>query len=137
VSRTSIVGVQPQRATGWEREYAARLGLHVATSQDPAADPAGAAATALGRLPAGPLAVHIDADVLDFTGTPLAQDTGGRNTAPTLGQAEQAHILAARDPRARVLPIGELNPARSAGDPDALPRSADSIARILAVTGRG
>jgi len=131
------LGVQPQRATGWEREHAARLGLHVAASQDLAADPAGAATAALDRLPAGPLAVHIDVDVLDFTDTPLAEDTGGRNTGPTLGQAEQALTLAARDPRARVLSIGELNPTRSAGDPEALPRFADSIARILAATGRG
>jgi hypothetical protein len=33
--------------------------------------------------------------------------------------------------------IGELNPTRSAGDPDAIPRFADSIARIRTVTGRG
>ena len=44
------LGVQPQRATGWEREHAARLGLHVATSQDLAADPADTAATALWLL---------------------------------------------------------------------------------------
>jgi arginase len=131
------LGVQPQRATDWEREQAARLGLHVATSAALAADPAGAAAAALDRLPAGPLAVHIDVDVLDFTDAPLAEDTGGRNTGPTLGQAEQALTLAARDPRVRALSIGELNPTRSAGDPDALPRFAGSIARILAVTGRG
>ena len=131
------LGVQPQRATDWEREQAARLGLHVTTGQALAADPAGAAAAALDRLPAGPLAVHIDVDVLDFTDAPLAEDTGGRNTGPTLGQAEQALTLAARDPRVRALSIGELNPTRSAGDPDALHRFADSIAQILAVTGRG
>ena len=34
--------------------------------------------------PAGPLAVHIDVDVLDFTDAPLAEDTGGRNTGFTL-----------------------------------------------------
>jgi arginase len=131
------LGVQPQRATDWEREQAARLGLHVATSAALAADPAGAAAAALDRLPAGPLAVHIDVDVLDFTDAPLAEDTGGRNSGPTLGQAEQALTVATRDPRARALSIGELNPTRSVGDSDALPRFADSIARILAVTGRG
>jgi arginase len=131
------LGVEPALATGWEREQAARLGLHVTTSQQLAADPAGAATAALDRLPAGPLAVHIDVDVLDFTDAPLAEDTGGRNTGPTLGQAEQALMLAARDPRVRALSIGELNPTRSAGDPDALARFADSIARILAVTGRG
>jgi arginase len=111
------LGVQPQRATDWEREHAARLDLHVATSQALAADPAAAAAAALDRLRAGPLAVHIDVDVLDFTDAPLAEDTGGRNTGPTLGQAEQALMLAARDPRVRALSIGELNPTRSAGDP--------------------
>jgi arginase len=131
------LGVQPHRATDWEREQAARLGLHMATGDALAADPAGTAAAALDRLPAGPLAVHIDVDVLDFTDAPLAEDTGGRNTGPTLAQAEQALTLAARDPRARALSIGELNPTRSAGDPDTLPRFADSIARILAVTGRG
>ncbi|HEV2932471.1 MAG TPA: hypothetical protein VGY96_05000, partial [Streptosporangiaceae bacterium] len=131
------LGVQPQRATDWEREHAARLGLHVTTGQALAADPAGAAAAALGHLPAGPLAVHIDVDVLDFTNAPLAEDTGGRNTGPTLGQAEQALTLAARDPRLRALSIGELNPTRSAGDPGALARFVGSIARILAVTGRG
>ena len=111
------LGVQPQRATDWEREQAARLGLHVTTSQALAADPAGAAAAALDRLPAGPLAVHIDVDVLDFTDAPLAEDTGGHNAGPTLGQAEQALTLAARDPWVRALSIGELNPTRSAGDP--------------------
>ena len=131
------LGVELRLATDWEREQAARLGLHVATSQALAADPAGAVAAALDHLPAGPLAVHIDVDVLDFTDAPLAEDTGGRNTGPTLGQAEQALMLAARDPRVRALSIGELNPTRSVGDPDALPRFADSIARILAVTAPG
>ena len=136
-AQVAWLGVAPERATDWEREQAARLGLHVITSQALAADPAGAATAALDHLPAGPLAVHIDVDVLDFTDAPLAEDTGGRNTGPTLGQAEQALMLAARDPRMQVLSIGELNPTRSAGDPDAVPRFADGIARILAVTGRG
>ena len=73
---------------------------------------------------------------LDFTDAPLAESTDGRNTGPTLGQVEEALMLAARDPRARALSIGELNPTRCAGDPDALPRFVASITRILAVTGR-
>jgi arginase len=131
------LGVEPQLGTDWECKQAARLDLHVITSQALADDPAGAAAAALDHLPAGPLAVHIDVDVLDFIDAPLAENTDCRNTGPTLGQAEQALTAAARDPRARVLSIGELNPTRSAGDPDALVRFADSIARILAVAGRG
>jgi len=46
-------------------------------------------------------------------------------------------MLAARDPRVRALSIGELNPTCSAGDPDAIPRFAGSIARILTVTDHG
>jgi arginase len=130
------LGVEPQLATDWERDQAARLGLHVTTSQAMAADPASAAAAALDHLPPGPLAVHFDVDVLDFTDAPLAENTDGRNTGPTLGQAEQALTVAARDPRVRALSIGELNPTRCAGDPGALARFACSIARILAVTAR-
>ena len=136
-SQVAWLGVQPQRATDWEREQAARLGLHVATSQALAADPTGAATAALDRLPAGPLAVHIDVDVLDFTDAPLAENTDGRNTGPTLGQVEEALLLAARDPRVRALSVGELNPTRCAGDPEALARLVGSITRILAVRGRG
>jgi len=131
------LGVEPQLGTDWEREHAARLGLHVVTSQAMATDPAGAATAALDHLPAGPLAVHIDVDVLDFIDAPLAENTDCRNTGPTLGQAEEALKRAVRDPRVRTLSIGELNPTRSAGDPDALPRFADTVARVLAVVGRG
>ena len=64
----------------------------------------------------------------------LAENTDCRNTGPILDQALEALQLAARDPRVRALSIGELNPTRCAGDPDALPRFAGSIARILAAT---
>jgi len=131
------LGIDPQPATDWEREHAARLGLHVGSSQELAGDPAGAATAALGYLPDGPLAVHIDVDVLDFIDAPLAENTDCRNTGPTLSQAEEALTVAARDPRVRTLSVGELNPTRCAGDPSALTRFADSIARVLAATGRG
>lgn len=82
---------------------------------------------------AGPLAVHVDVDVLDFTDAPLAENTDGRNTGPTLDQLAEALLPAASDPRLRVLSIGELNPTRSAGDPEAIPRLIDVIARTLGV----
>lgn len=130
----SWLGVEPRLATEWEREQADRLGLHMITSEALAADPAGAARAALGRLPDGPLAVHFDVDVLDFTDAPLAENTDGRNTGPTLDQAAEALVQAARDPRMRALSIGELNPTRCAGDPDVLRRFAAGIARVLAAT---
>jgi arginase len=127
------LGIEPQMATPWEREQADRLGLHVTTSQALAADPAATALAALGQLPPGPLAVHVDVDVLDFTDAPLAESTDGRNSGPTLDQVAEALTAAARDQRMRALSIGELNPTRCAGDPDALPRFVSTIARVLAV----
>ena len=121
-------------ATEWERQQACHLGLHMTTSQTLTADPANAARAALKHLPPGPLALHIDVDVLDFIDAPLAENTDCRNTGPTLDQASAALQAAARDPRVRALSIGELNPTRCAGDPDALPRFAASIARTLAAT---
>ena len=110
------LGVEPRVATGWEREQADGLGLRVTTSEALAAggDPAGAARAALDHLPPGPLAVHLDVDVLDFIDAPLAENTDCRNTGPTLDQAVEALQLAARDPRVRALSIGELNPTRCA-----------------------
>jgi arginase len=128
------LGVEPVTATLWEREQAGRLGVYVTTSQALAADPAGAALAALSHLPPGPLAVHVDVDVLDFTDAPLAENTDGRNTGPTLDQVADALTAAARDQRMRTLSIGELNPTRCALDPAALPRFVASITRILAAT---
>jgi arginase len=131
------LGVEPSIATDWEREQADRLGLHVTTSEALVADPAGAARAALDPLPPGPLALHIDVDVLDFIDAPLAENTDCRNTGPTLDQAVEALQVAAGDPRVRALSIGELNPTRCAGEPDALARFAGGIARILAVAFAG
>ena len=129
-SQVAWLGVEPQTATQWEREQADRLGLHVTTSQALAADPEGAALAALSRLPPGPLAVHVD--VLDFIDAPLAENTDCRNTGPTLEQTTRALTAAARDQRMRTLSIGELNPTRCAGDPEALARFVTSITRIFA-----
>jgi arginase len=119
-------------ATDWEREQASRLGLRVTSSEALAADPAAAASYALGYLPPGPLAIHVDVDVLDFTDAPLAENTDGRNIGPTLDQAGEALRVAAGDPRLRALSIGELNPTRSAGDPEAIPRFVGVLAGVLA-----
>ena len=121
-SEVAWLGVDPAWATAWEREQADRLALHVESSDSLCSDPAGAAASALAVLPQGPLAVHVDVDVLDFTDAPLAESTDGRNSGPSLEQLQTALLVAARDLRFRVLSIGELNPTRSAGDPDAILR---------------
>jgi arginase len=125
------VGIDDRFATGWERAEAQRLRLHVISSEAFAADPVSCAVDSLDYLPNGPLAVHLDVDVLDFTDAPLAENTDGRNSGPRLDQVVSALRIAARDPRFRSLSIGELNPTRSAGDPDAIRRFILSIASVV------
>jgi arginase len=127
----ALLGVDANFATEWEREQALRLELRVGSSESLATDPTGSAAFALEGLPAGPLAVHIDVDVLDFIDAPLAENTDCRNTGPTLDQVGEALRPLVQDSRFRALSIGELNPTRSAGDPQAIPRFVEVLATTL------
>jgi arginase len=133
-AQVAWLGVDASWATEWEREQAARLGLQVTSGAALAADPRASAIGALAALPSGPLAVHIDVDVLDFTDAPLAESTDGRNSGPAMDQLAQALLPAAGDPRLRALSVGELNPTRSAGEPDAIPRFIRMLAATLGVT---
>jgi arginase len=129
-AQVALVGIDASRATTWELDQAGRLGLHVTASAALAADPRASASTALGVLPPGSLAVHVDVDVLDFIDAPLAENTDGRNYGPTLDQLAEALLTAAGDPRLRALSVGEINPTRSAGEPGAIAR----FIRMLAAT---
>ena len=124
----SFLGVELAAATEWERSQAESLPYAYVTSRALAEAPEGAAAQALRALPDAPLAVHLDVDVMDFTDAPLAESTGGRNSGPTLEQLGAALRAAGRHPSRRVVSVGELNPTRSAGDPDAIAR----FVRLLA-----
>ncbi|MDI1461538.1 arginase family protein [Catellatospora sp. KI3] len=126
------LGVEFAAATDWEQEQAVRLGLRWAPHTALAEDPAGQVALALAALPPGPLAVHLDVDVLDFTDAPLAESTGGRNSGPSLDSLGVALAAACADPRFRVLSIGELNPARAAGCADVMDRFLATVAGALA-----
>jgi arginase len=130
------LGVDPVFATEWERQQAATLQVYIRSSEELVADPHGATASGLDRLPRGPLAVHIDVDVLNFTDAPLAENTDGRNTGPSLDQLGEALATAATDQRLRVVSIGEINPTRAAGDPEALPRFISLLSAVLAAAGR-
>lgn len=130
--RLAFLGVDPTAATDFEREQVAGLGIGVTAQVELVADPAAAAAAALRALPDVPLVVHVDVDVLDFVDAPLAENTDGRVGGPTLDQLEAALGVAVADPRWRALTVGELNPTRSAGDPQAVPRFVSALARILA-----
>ncbi|WP_431278897.1 arginase family protein [Leifsonia poae] len=129
--RVHLFGVDPAATTGGERRIRDSLGLAVTTGSQVAADPRAAAERVLAGFGAGPFAIHLDVDVLDFTDAPLAEDTGGRNTGPDLAEAAEALAVLCRDPRFRVLSVGELNPTRSVGDPRVIDRFVDALARAL------
>jgi arginase len=129
-AQVALLGIDASRATAWELGQAERLGLNVTACAALAADPRASASAALGVLPPGPLAVHVDVDVLDFIDAPLAENTDGRNYGPTLDQLAEVLLIAAADPRLRALSVGELNPTRSVGEPDAIAR----FIRMLAAT---
>jgi arginase len=122
-----------RRATAWEREQIARLGLRLISVPDVAADPAAAAAAALASF--GPtyeqLIVHFDADVVDFNDAPLSEHTG-RNTGLKLASALTALAVLLADRRLVALTLTEINPAHAAADETALPRLIAGVADALA-----
>jgi arginase len=130
-NQVAWLGVEDSLATEWERAETLRLGLHVISSDNFAQDPVSSAVESLSHLPKGSLAVHLDVDVLDFIDAPLAENTEGRNTGPTLDQVAVALRIAAQDDRFRTMSIGELNPTRSAGDPEAIPHFVAAVARVM------
>jgi arginase len=134
--RLALLGTDPTQATDFEREQVAALGISVTAQEELIADPAAAAAAALRALPDAPFAAHVDVDVLDFTDAPLAENTSGRNIGPTLDQLGAALNVVVADPRWRALSIGEINPTRSSGDPQALTRFVAPLTEALAHAGK-
>jgi arginase len=124
------LGIDRQRATTWEQDRICELGVNVYSSRALAADPIGTATAALAALPDTAVVVSVDVDVLDFTDAPLAEDTAGRNTGPTLADLKEALATVLRDPRPRVLCICELNPTRCPGH-TVLQRFVDVLGTVL------
>jgi len=78
------------------------------------------------------VASPVDVDVLDFIDAPLAENTDSRNVGPSLRDLRVALEEVKRRGGARVMSIGELNPTRSAGAPDAIPNFVAALAAALA-----
>jgi arginase len=125
-----------RRATAWEREQIARLGLRLFPVPEVAADPGGTATAALVSFaPAYErLVVHFDADVVDFNDAPLSEHTG-RNTGISLAAALESLAVLLADARVVALTVTEINPAHATADETALPRLIEGLAHALA--GRG
>jgi arginase len=126
------LGVDTTReTTDGERAHLEALGPAVVMQQELCDDPQRAAQTARGHLDAGPFAVHLDVDVLDFLDAPLAENVNGRNSGPTIAQLAAVLAELLPDPDCRGLTIGQLVPAHAASDPTALPRFIDALATAL------
>jgi arginase len=126
------LGISREATTQFERDQVDTLGLRWGSSEALASDPLGEISGALAWVGARAFAVHVDVDVLDFTDAPLAENTDGRNTGPKLAALALVLREACAHPGFRALSIGELNPSRSAGDPDAIPRFIRMLADALA-----
>jgi arginase len=131
-NRVAFLGVDLEVTTEWERRQVQERSLFVVTAEQLSRRPAEAASDALDRLPAAPLIVHVDVDVLDFIDAPLAENTDSRNVGPSLRDLRVALEEVKRRGGARVMSIGELNPTRSAGAPDAIPNFVAALAAALA-----
>jgi arginase len=122
-----------EQATAFERETIDRLRLSLVPVDEVAADPAGAAARAIGLTEArcDRVLVHFDVDVIDFTDAPLSENTG-RNQGVAFDHALQAldRLLAA--PRLAGLTITELNPDHTEAGARTLERFASALAQSLA-----
>lgn len=131
-NRVAFLGVDLEVTTEWERRQVQERSLFVVTAEQLSRRPAEAASDALDRLPAAPLIGHVDVDVLDFIDAPLAENTDSRNVGPSLRDLRVALEEVKRRGGARVMSIGELNPTRSAGAPDAIPNFVAALAAALA-----
>jgi arginase len=99
----------PEQARPHERETIDRLELEAIPVDEVRDDPAGAARRALDILAPDRLLVHFDVDVVDFTDTPLSENTG-RNEGLAYEQAAAALAVLLTSPVLAGVTVTELNP---------------------------
>jgi arginase len=131
--RVVLFGWGPEQATEFERGAISRRGLATVPVDEVAADPAGAAADALDLLAerCDRVLVHFDVDAVDFTDTPLSDNTG-RNEGLPFDTALTALAVLLASPRLAALTITELNPDHVEEGAGAIERLAGAVAEGLA-----
>lgn len=127
-----LFGLGPEQATEFERAAIERRGLARITVDEVAADPAAAAARALATLEAhcDRILVHFDVDVVDFTDTPLSENTGRNEGLPFATALAALRVLLA-SPKLAALTITELNPDHVEAGSDTLERLVEAVAAGL------
>jgi arginase len=100
-----------EQARPHERESIERFGLETIPVEEVRTDPAAAATKALESIAARAdrVLVHFDVDVIDFTDTPLSENTG-RNEGIAYEQAAAALGVLLASPKLAGVTVTELNP---------------------------
>jgi arginase len=131
-----LFGWGPEQATGFERAAIERRRLERIAVDEVAADPVAAAERALASLEARceRLVVHFDVDVVDFTETPLSENTG-RNQGLPFATALAALEVLLGSPKLAALTITELNPDHTEDGSDAIERLIEAVAAGLSREG--
>ena len=126
--RVAYLALDLGLASAAERERVGALRPAVVAMEAACADPAGAAAAALGALGDVPaVAVHFDVDVLDFLDAPLAENVDRTPGLPLDAAAEALAVLLA-DPRVRAVTVTEFNPHHGPEDGSATGRLIAALA---------
>jgi arginase len=127
-----LLGWGPNEAQPREREAIERLNLTTVPCEEVEADPDAAAHTALRALDghAERILVHFDVDLVDFTDTPLSENTGRNEGLPYATVIRALHALL-RDPRVVGLTVTELNPHHAEEGAGSIERLAQDLASGL------
>ena len=127
-----LLGWGPDQAQPREKEAIERLNLTTVPCEEVGADPIAAAQRALSALDghAERILVHFDVDLVDFTDTPLSENTGRNEGLPYLEAILALHALL-RDPRIVGLTLTELNPHHSEEGAHSIERLATDLATGL------
>ena len=127
-----LFGWGPEQATECEREAIVRHGIEVVPVDVVSADPHAAAMRARRSLEArcDRSLVHLDVDVIDFTDTPMSENSG-RNEGLPYDVAMRALDTLAASPRLAGLTVTELNPDHTEEGAGTLERFASALAGSL------
>jgi arginase len=127
-----LLGWGPDQAQPREREAIERLALTTIPCEEVGADPQAAARKALKSLDghAERILVHFDVDLVDFTDTPLSENTGRNEGLPYATVIAALHALL-EDPRIKGLTLTELNPHHAEAGAHSIERLAKDLATGL------
>jgi arginase len=127
-----LLGWGPDQAQPREREAIERLELTTIRCEDVQADPQAAATRALHAFDghAERILVHFDVDLIDFTDTPLSENTGRNEGLPYATVIETLHVLLTH-PRIKGLTLTELNPHHAEEGAQSIERLAKDLAAGL------